>query len=153
MIYFPCRRRLIIAPTYCERKLETKQRNARCFVTIIQHRHFSLHSIEAVWERVRDFPFSLKCSVSVKVLNFPEMWGNIFLYYFYVDNCVCQGGNVSGAFYTLVMDELSKQFNMIFVGHLAYFKLINHVMYADDIYIMDPSAKGLNMLSSACNIC
>jgi len=44
------------------------------------------------------------------------------------------------------MDELSISLNRYHIGCYAGNKLVNHIMYADDVALMSPSAAGLAKL-------
>ena len=49
------------------------------------------------------------------------------------------------------MDDLSNKLNDIKVGCTIGATLINHLMYADDLVLLSPSAMGLSLLLSVCS--
>ena len=49
------------------------------------------------------------------------------------------------------MDDLSIKLNDIKVGCTIGTTLINHLMYADDLVLLSPSAMGLSLLRSVCS--
>ena len=49
------------------------------------------------------------------------------------------------------MDDLSKKLNNVNAGCIIGAALINHLMYADDLVLLDPSSMGLLVLLSGCS--
>ena len=50
------------------------------------------------------------------------------------------------------MDELSISLNHCQIGCYAGNKLVNHIMYADDVALMSPSAAGLAKIIKNCEL-
>ena len=50
------------------------------------------------------------------------------------------------------MDDLSKSLNLAHIGYMLGSAKINHLMYADDLVILSPSAKGLRKLLKICEV-
>ena len=48
-------------------------------------------------------------------------------------------------------DELSRMLNNVNAGCFIAESLVNHLMYADDLVLLPPSAAGLSLLLSACS--
>ena len=72
-------------------------------------------------------------------------WSNIISDPFTVTNGVRQGSILSPyLFNVLYMDELSDTLNKEQIGCCGGNKIINHLMYADDLVITAPSSAGLN---------
>ena len=77
-------------------------------------------------------------------------WGLSTSSFFTVSNGVRQGGILSPRLSAVCVDDLSKHLHDArsgcFIGH----QCINHVMYADDICLLAPSALGLQKLLEMC---
>ena len=73
------------------------------------------------------------------------------LYGFNVSNGVRQGGILSPYLFCIDVDELSTMLNNIHVGCFVGTMLVNHIMYADDLVLLSPSAAGLSILLSICS--
>ena len=77
-------------------------------------------------------------------------WGQSTSSFFTVSNGVRQGGILSPRLFAVYVDDLSKHLHDArsgcFIGH----QCINHVMYADDICLLAPSALGLQKLLEVC---
>ena len=77
-------------------------------------------------------------------------WGQSTSSFFTVSNGVRQGGILSPRLFSVYVDDLSKHLHDArsgcFIGH----QCINHVMYADDICLLAPSALGLQKLLEMC---
>ena len=67
---------------------------------------------------------------------------------FYVSNGVRQGGILSPYLFCLYMDDLSQRLNNIYTGCMVGNVRVNHLMYADDVVLLSPSANGLQLLMS-----
>ena len=70
---------------------------------------------------------------------------------FGVSNGVRQGGILSPYLICVYMDDLSIKLNDIKVGCTIGTTLIKHLIYADDIVLLSPSATGLSLLLSVCS--
>ena len=64
-------------------------------------------------------------------------------------NGVKQGGILSPVLFNLYMDGLSKRLTMCRTGCMVGERLLNHLMYADDLVIMTPS----QLAFSSCSEC
>ena len=77
-------------------------------------------------------------------------WGQSLSCFFIVSNGVKQGGILSPRLFAVYVDNLSKQLSDArsgcFIGH----QCINHVLYADEICLLAPSALGLQKLLEMC---
>lgn len=82
--------------------------------------------------------------------QFCAKWENIVSDFFTVSNGVRQGGVLSPYLFNVYMDDLSDEMNSSQVGCLYNNVLINHLMYADDIVLMTPSANSLQTLLTIC---
>ena len=69
---------------------------------------------------------------------------------FRVTNGGRQGGVLSPYLFCIYMDNLSNKLNNQNVGCFVGSRKINHLMYADDLVIISPSASGLNKLLKVC---
>ena len=78
-------------------------------------------------------------------------WNNVMSSGFKVSNGVCQGGIVSPYLFCVYADELSRMLNNVNAGCFVGASLVNHLMYADDLVLLAPSAAGLSFLLSACS--
>ena len=72
------------------------------------------------------------------------------LFFFTVSNGVRQGGILSPRLFVVYVDDLSKQLSDAISGCFIGHQCINHVMYADDICLLAPSALGLQKLLEMC---
>ncbi len=77
-------------------------------------------------------------------------WGSYYTDGFSVTNGVKQGGILSPYLFNLYMNDLSEQLNKLSYGCYVHGYLLNHLVYADDISLMCPPAKGLNKLLQCC---
>ena len=77
-------------------------------------------------------------------------WGDTVSTPFSVGNGVRQGGILSPALFNLYMDDLSVQLSHCKTGCLIGDKLVNHLMYADDLSIVSPSSAGFQQLLNIC---
>lgn len=84
--------------------------------------------------------------------RFCVRWSDIVSDFFLVSNGVRQGGVLSPYLFNVYTDELSKKLNDLNVGCMYNNKLVNHLMYADDMLLMTPSANALQSLLSVCEI-
>ena len=78
------------------------------------------------------------------------IWGNSLSDPFHVNNGVRQGGILSPYLFNVYMDDLSQSLNCCKTGCLSGEIMINHLMYADDLVLLSPSATGLRELLLAC---
>ena len=72
-------------------------------------------------------------------------WNNTMSTGFNVSNGVRQGGILSPYQFCIYVDELSKMLNNVHVGCFVGTMLVNHLMYADDLVLLSPSAAGLSI--------
>ena len=77
-------------------------------------------------------------------------WGQTYSDRFYVTNGVRQGGILSPYLFNVYMDELSRRLNKENIGCTIGDVRINHVMYADDLVVLSPSTRGLQVLLKVC---
>ena len=77
-------------------------------------------------------------------------WGQTYSDRFYVTNGVRQGGILSPYLFNVYMDELSRRLNKENIGCTIGDLKINHVMYADDLVVLSPSTRGLQVLLKVC---
>ena len=77
-----------------------------------------------------------------------ERWNNVMLSKFKASNGVRQGGILSPYLFCLYTDELSKMLNNVTIGCFVGASLVNHLMYADDLVVLAPSATGPSLLPS-----
>ena len=78
-------------------------------------------------------------------------WNNVTSSGFRVSNGVRQGGILSPYLFCVYTDELSKMLNNVKAGCFVGASLINHLMYADDLVVLAPSATGLALLLATCS--
>lgn len=78
-------------------------------------------------------------------------WGSTCSESFTLKNGVRQGGIISPYLFNIYVDDLSLALNERKVGLHAGSKLINHIMYADDLVLMSPSSRGLQKLLCVCH--
>ena len=69
-------------------------------------------------------------------------WGKVNSAYFNVSNGVRQGGILSPKLFAIYVDDLSRELTLCKSGCYIDHQCMNHVMYADDICLMAPSAIG-----------
>ena len=74
------------------------------------------------------------------------LWGGEKSDSFICGNGVKQGGVLSPYLFNVYMDDLSKKLNTTPVGCQINNHNINHLFFADDIVLISPSSRGLNML-------
>ena len=77
-------------------------------------------------------------------------WGQATSGFFTISNDVRQGGILLPRLFTVYVDDLSKQLIDARSGCFIEHRCINHVMYADDICLLAPSALGLQRLLDVC---
>ena len=77
-------------------------------------------------------------------------WGKISSAYFNVSNGVRQGGVLSPKLFAIYVDDLSQDLAMCTSGCYIDDQCINHVMCADDICLLAPSAIGLQHMLDVC---
>ena len=79
-------------------------------------------------------------------------WGSVLSDNFLITNGVRQGGILSPLFFNVYMDCLSESLCNTQTGCNVGGVMINHLMYADDLVIISPSAKGLQRLVDICAV-
>ena len=77
-------------------------------------------------------------------------WGKVNSAYFNVSNGVRQGGILSPKLFAIYVDVLSRELTLYKSGCYIDNQCMNHVMYADDICLMAPSAIGLQKMLDVC---
>ena len=82
--------------------------------------------------------------------EFTVRWGNTLSDNFLVSNGVRQGGVLSPALFSVYMDDLSTVLNTLNFGCYFNSTMINHLMYADDLVIVSPSIRSMQVLLSHC---
>ena len=77
-------------------------------------------------------------------------WGSVLSNFFSVNNGVRQGGMLSPLLFNVYIDYLSLSLSKLYlaVGCCCGKTVVNH-LYADDIVLLAPSAKGLQRLLGA----
>lgn len=83
--------------------------------------------------------------------EFCVRWGNIFSKTFTVTNGVRQGGIMSPLLFNVYMDYLSKIFNSVNAGCMLNGVNFNHLLYADDMTLIEPSIRALQILLKYCD--
>ena len=73
-------------------------------------------------------------------------WGSTHSDFFHIGNGVKQGGILSPLLFNIYMDDLSLQLHRQSIGCSVGGTVVNHMLYADDIVLFAPSAKGLQKL-------
>ena len=73
-------------------------------------------------------------------------WGSTLSLKFNVSNGVRQGGILSPLFFNLYMDKLCVTLSKTKVDCVLGKTMVNHLAYADDLFIISLSAKGLQKL-------
>lgn len=78
-------------------------------------------------------------------------WGTSTSAPFLVTNGVSEGKNLSPVIFNLYMDDLYRQLNQCRTGCMVGERLINHLVFADDLVIMSPSSVGMQQLLRICS--
>ena len=73
-------------------------------------------------------------------------WESVISDFFPVNNGVRQGGILSPLLFNMYMDELSVCLHKLPIGCCSGDIVVNHLMYADDIVLLAPSAKGMQTI-------
>lgn len=82
--------------------------------------------------------------------GFLVRWGNVFSTPFNVSNGVRQGSVLSPLLFNLYMDYLSCDLNKMNAGCIMNNVTVNHLIYADDLVLIAPSAHALQLLINKC---
>ena len=77
-------------------------------------------------------------------------WGNSYSHYFTICNGVRQGGILSPRLFALYVNQLTDGLLSCNAGCYINDMCINHVMYADDICLLAPSASAMQSLLDVC---
>ena len=77
-------------------------------------------------------------------------WGNSYSHYFTICNGVRQGGILSPRLFALYVNQLTDRLLSCNAGCYINDMCINHVMYADDICLLAPSASAMQSLLDVC---
>ena len=77
-------------------------------------------------------------------------WGSTYSTCFGVSNGVRQGGILSPYLFNVYMDKLSSLLNDCGTGCYIGERIVNHLMYADDLVVIAPSGVGLQRLLDVC---
>jgi hypothetical protein len=77
-------------------------------------------------------------------------WGTTYSDWFEVTAGVRQGGVLSPDFYSIYVDELIEKLKKLNVGCYVLYMFIAAIFYADDMAILSPSLKGLQILLIVC---
>ena len=77
-------------------------------------------------------------------------WGSTYSDFFGVSNGVRQGGILSPYLFNVYMDDLSSKLNKCSTGCYIGERIVNHLMYADDLVVIAPSSVGLQRLLDVC---
>lgn len=77
-------------------------------------------------------------------------WGTSLSAPFLVTYGVRQGGILSPVLFKLCVDDLSRQLNQCRTGCIVGDRLVNHLVYADDLVVMSPSSVRLQQLLRIC---
>lgn len=78
-------------------------------------------------------------------------WGQSTSAPFQVGNGVRQGGILSPLLFNLYMEDLSVCLNACRTGCVVGDRIVNHLMYADDLVIFSPCTAGLQQLLNICS--
>ena len=78
-------------------------------------------------------------------------WGKVASNFFRISNGVRQGGILLPKLFALYMNKLSRLLVMCNVGCYLDGQCMNHLMYADDIFLLTPTAKAMQQLLDICN--
>ena len=77
-------------------------------------------------------------------------WDDEYSVWFLIIAGVRQGGILSPIFYAIYVDDLISILSQLKVGCYIYDTFIAALLYADDMALLSPSLKGLQLLLSAC---
>lgn len=78
-------------------------------------------------------------------------WGNALSEPFHVRNGVRQGGILSPLLFNVYIDELSSLLNVCKTGCVIGQTVVNHLMYADDLVLINPYSAGMQQLLKICS--
>lgn len=83
--------------------------------------------------------------------EFVVRWGRCYSLPFTASNGVRQGGILSPLFFNVYMDELSVTLSNANLGCVMNGVFFNHLMYADDLVVLAPSPRAMQMLLNLCD--
>ena len=79
-------------------------------------------------------------------------WGSAISSPFKVKNGIKQGGLLSPHLFNLYIDKLSVELTASGVGCIVKNIIVNHISYADDMVLMAPSVRSLQILLNICSL-
>ena len=77
-------------------------------------------------------------------------WGSSISINFHVSNGVKEGGILSPKLFNFYIDDLSVRLSEINVGDSIGGKVINHLLYADDVCLLSLSSEGMQNILDIC---
>ena len=95
--------------------------------------------------KISDLPSYWQCNEKDAI-----RWGNAFSSYFEISIGIQQGEILSPILCILYTDSLSMQMLSSRIGYHTTRQCVNHIAYADDIVLYEPSIKGLQTLIDVC---
>ena len=77
-------------------------------------------------------------------------WGDKISDLFHVTNGVRQGGILSPYLFSVYIDDITAELNLLRIKCVIGNMIINHILYADDIVLIYHSSRGLHELIRCC---